>query len=163
VIGGGTLRIEVMNRERLEELIRIAEEYDLEEIEVTEGDSAIRIRRRCAVQPAVDEAIPPERPATERTVESVEESKGLVAIDSPIVGTFYRAPSPDAETYVEVNDEIEVGQVVCIVEAMKLMNEIQSNVAGRVVTIPVENAEPVEYGQPLFWIDPREPSTASKR
>ena len=71
-------------------------------------------------------------------------------------------PMPVMKASLKVK-EIEVGQVVCIVEAMKLMNEIQSNVAGRVVSIPVEDTEPVEYGQPLFWIDPREPSTATKK
>jgi acetyl-CoA carboxylase biotin carboxyl carrier protein len=154
-----------MDEEKLKDLIRIAEENDLEEIEVSEGESSVRIRRRTGPVVAVEPAPVPERrsPVAASEPESVEISKGLVPVESPIVGTFYRSPAPDADPYVDVNVEIEVGQVVCIVEAMKLMNEIQSNVAGRVVSIPVENEEPVEYGQPLLWIDPREPSTATKK
>ena len=79
--------------------------------------------------------------------------RGLVK--SPMVGTFYRAPAPDAPPFVEVGQEIEPGQVVCIVEAMKLMNEIKAEVAGRVVEIFAENGEPVEFGQPLFAVEPR--------
>lgn len=74
-------------------------------------------------------------------------------INSPIVGTFYRSPSPDSPPFVEVGSEVEPGAVLCIVEAMKLMNEIESDVRGKVVKILVENAQPVEYGQPLFWIE----------
>jgi acetyl-CoA carboxylase biotin carboxyl carrier protein len=83
----------------------------------------------------------------------VDKSK-LVPITSPMVGTFYAAPAPDADPYVSLNEKIRVGQVVCIVEAMKLMNEIESEVAGRVVEISVGNAEPVEFGHTLFLIDP---------
>jgi acetyl-CoA carboxylase biotin carboxyl carrier protein len=78
----------------------------------------------------------------------------LVTITSPIVGTFYRAPSPDADPYVEEGDLVRKGQVLCIVEAMKLMNEIESEVDGRIYKILVESAKPVEYGQPLFLIEP---------
>jgi acetyl-CoA carboxylase biotin carboxyl carrier protein len=78
----------------------------------------------------------------------------MVTITSPIVGTFYRSPSPDADPYVEEGDVVKKGQVLCIVEAMKLMNEIESEVVGRVVKILAESTKPVEYGQPLFLIDP---------
>ena len=77
-----------------------------------------------------------------------------MAIASPMVGTFYRAPAPDADPYVEVGDRVEVGQTVCIVEAMKLMNEIEAETRGRVVKILVENAQPVEFGQKLFLVQP---------
>jgi acetyl-CoA carboxylase biotin carboxyl carrier protein len=77
----------------------------------------------------------------------------LVAIKSPMVGTFYRAPAPDADPYVEENSSVEVGQTVCIVEAMKLMNEIESDVKGRITSILVENGQPVEYGQVLFQVE----------
>jgi acetyl-CoA carboxylase biotin carboxyl carrier protein len=146
-----------MDELRLRELIRIAQENDLEELEVAEGDSRIRIRLRTAGLPIAPatmlHAVASAGVARPDSAESAAE-KGLVAIESPIVGTFYRAPAPDADPYAEIGEEIEVGQVVAIVEAMKVMNEIQSTVAGRVVSIPVENGEPVEYGQPLFWIDP---------
>ncbi len=152
-----------MGKSKFEELIRIAEEYDLEEIEFRDGDQSFRIRRRTAPGFVQAEPVLPERPAPPAPGESVEEAQGLVAVESPIVGTFYSSPAPDADAYVEINEEIEVGQVVCIVEAMKVMNEIQSNVAGRIVSATVQNAEPVEYGQPLFWVDPLEKNTASKK
>jgi acetyl-CoA carboxylase biotin carboxyl carrier protein len=82
------------------------------------------------------------------------ETDRMSAVTSPMVGTFYRAPAPDADPYVEVGAQIEVGQTVCIVEAMKLMNEIESDVKGRIVQILVENAQPVEFGQKLFLVDP---------
>jgi acetyl-CoA carboxylase biotin carboxyl carrier protein len=81
-------------------------------------------------------------------------SEKYVAVKSPMVGTYYRAPAPDADPYVEVGSMVEVGQTVCIVEAMKLMNEIESEVRGRVVEILLDNAQPVEFGQTLFLIDP---------
>lgn len=83
-----------------------------------------------------------------------EKTKNLVAIRSPIVGTFYRSSSPDAPPYVEIGDIVKPGQVVCIVEAMKLMNEIESDVSGRIVQILVKNEEPVEYNQELFLVEP---------
>lgn len=99
--------------------------------------------------PGAVTAQPPEAEATE----AVEEAK-LVKVTSPMVGTFYRAPAPDADPYVEVGDHVKVGQTLCILEAMKLMNELEAEVAGTVVGIAVENAEPVEYGQVLFRIQP---------
>ena len=90
----------------------------------------------------------PARPA------QATETDRLLAVTSPMVGTFYRAPAPDADPYVEVGTPVEVGQTVCIVEAMKLMNEIESDVKGRIVQILVENAQPVEFGQKLFLVDP---------
>jgi acetyl-CoA carboxylase biotin carboxyl carrier protein len=80
---------------------------------------------------------------------------GLVTITSPIVGTFYRSPSPDADAYVEEGDFVKKGQVLCIVEAMKLMNEIESETDGRIVKILAESTKPIEYGQALFLIDPK--------
>ena len=85
---------------------------------------------------------------------SKKEKKNTIPIKSPMVGTFYRAPAPDAPPYVEVNDIVKPGQVVCIVEAMKLMNEIESEVSGRVVDILVKNETAVEYGEVLFHIEP---------
>lgn len=85
---------------------------------------------------------------------SAENTENLIAIKSPIVGTFYRAPSPEKPPYIKVGDIIEVGSVVCIVEAMKLFNEIESEVAGRIVKVETEDASPVEYDTVLFWVDP---------
>ena len=85
-------------------------------------------------------------------MDQTQENLNLIEITSPIVGTFYRAPAPDAEPYIKVGDHIETGQVVCIVEAMKLMNEIQSETRGTVAKILVEDAKPVEFGQVMFLI-----------
>jgi acetyl-CoA carboxylase biotin carboxyl carrier protein len=87
--------------------------------------------------------------------ELLEVAAGHITITSPIVGTFYRSPSPDADPYVEEGDYVKKGQVLCIVEAMKLMNEIESEVDGRITKILVESTKPVEYGQALFLIDPK--------
>jgi len=99
--------------------------------------------------------VAPAAPAVNKEpVKSIEDTDHLIPIKSPMVGTFYRAPAPDAKSYVELNQQIAAGQVVCIIEAMKLMNEIESEVAGRVAKILVENAKPVEFGQTLFLIEP---------
>ncbi len=109
-----------------------------------------------APQPAAPEAAPaqPEAPAKPEEKGTESECANCVEITAPIVGTFYRAPAPDAEPFVKEGDRVEKGQVVCIIEAMKLFNEIESEVSGIVRKILVENAEPVEYGQPLFLIEP---------
>lgn len=94
----------------------------------------------------------PETVATEPTAPVID--KKWVAITSPMVGTFYRAPAPDEPPFVDVNDKIRTGQTVCIIEAMKLMNEIESEVSGQIVEILVTNGEPVEFGQNLMWVNP---------
>ena len=128
-------------------------ELALTEIDVTVGEVRVRLQRG-AVAPApaaVPAAASVERPAA-HTAE-IESASG-VTIEAPMVGTFYRASSPTADPYVSEGDLVKEGQILCIIEAMKLMNEIESKVAGRVVKIFVENAHPVEFGQPLFLIDP---------
>lgn len=105
--------------------------------------------------PATELAIPiaqPSTPVTPVVAAPVKVEKELHKIKSPIVGTFYRSPSPTAEVFVKIGSRIEHGTVLCIVEAMKLMNEIESDIAGEIIEIYVENAQPVEYGQPLFGI-----------
>ena len=96
-----------------------------------------------------------EKPAPPPEIdENIEEKEGLVSISAPIVGTFYRAPAPDAEPYVKVGDHIEEDTVVCIIEAMKLFNEIKAEIRGTIKQILVENGQPVEYGQTLFLVEP---------
>ena len=147
-------------RKEIQELVAILTEQNLTEIEVERGDLRIRIRRESAavVPPS---SVPSSSPATEFShapdtiVESAEmDSSRLLTVTSPIVGTFYRSPSPDAEPYVEEGDVVTRGQILCIVEAMKLMNEIESEVDGRIVKVLVESEAGVEYGEPLFVIDP---------
>jgi oxaloacetate decarboxylase alpha subunit len=157
-----------MNLKELKELIEILKNTDISEIEIERSGVKVRVRKggdvtyhpamprmeyppAAIVAPAVPEAAaqpaPPEKPA--------EQTKSnQIKITSPIVGTFYRASSPDKPPYVDVGDTVKKGQVVCIIEAMKLMNEIESETSGKIVQILVENGQPVEYGQPLFIIEP---------
>ena len=142
-------------RRTIREMVAIMRDEDLAEIEVRRWFTTVRVRRPGA--DAVTVAAPAKHPAEERPAERAESeakpTKNLVPIKSPMVGTFYRAPAPDADNYVEENSAISVGQTVCIVEAMKLMNEIESEVQGRIARILVENAQPVEYGQTLFLVE----------
>ena len=130
-------------------------ELGLSEIEVALGDVRVRLQRGGASAPESASAgavAAVEGPAVAAVADAV--SASAVTIEALMVGTFYRAPSPKAEPYVNEGDVVKEGQILCIIEAMKLMNEIESKVAGRVVKICVENAHGVEYGQPLFLIDP---------
>jgi len=144
-----------MNLRRIiADMVAIMREEDLAEIEVRRWFTTVRVRRPGG-EP-VPAAAPVARPVEEPRADRVEESKtaaNLIPIKSPMVGTFYRAPAPDADNYVEQNSSVSVGQTVCIVEAMKLMNEIESEVEGRIARILVENAQPVEYGQTLFLVE----------
>jgi acetyl-CoA carboxylase biotin carboxyl carrier protein len=99
-------------------------------------------------------AAAPAAPASAGTTPAPAANDHLKAITSPMVGTFYRSPAPDADPFLEVGDSVEAGQTVCIIEAMKLMNEIEAEFKGRVVQILVENAQPVEFGQKLFLVEP---------
>jgi oxaloacetate decarboxylase alpha subunit len=140
-------------RKKIREMVAIMRDEELAEIEVRRWFTTVRVRRGGPEGAApvfqVSHAAE-ERPGPE--VES-KPPKNLIPIKSPMVGTFYRAPAPDADNYVEENSSITVGQTVCIVEAMKLMNEIESEVEGRIARILVENAQPVEYGQTLFLVE----------
>ena len=148
-------------------LIRLVQKTGIGELEITASGKAVRISAQAGVSvvPAGGHPAAPVSPHGAAAVTPASEAlKGAapaegaadrsVAITSPMVGTFYRAPAPDADPYVEPGDMVEMGQTVCIIEAMKLMNEIESDVRGRVVQILVENAQPVEFGQKLFLIEP---------
>lgn len=158
-----------MNEREIRRLIAILEETGIEEIEIRKwwGGGKIRVSRRSsaggmviqaapAVAPSVEAAsapaVAPPAPAEEEVSQFSEATHYI--IHSPIVGTFYRAPAPDTPPYVEVGDTIKAGQVVCIVEAMKLMNEIQAEKGGKIVKILVENAMPVEYNQMMIVLEP---------
>ena len=144
----------------IRQLIRLVQRTGIGELEVSSGDRTVRIAAQAhhvpvsvgASSSGVTQAPVAERPAAASAAPPVAENLAVIA--SPMVGTFYRAPAPDADPYVEVGDLVEVGQTVCIIEAMKLMNEIESEFRGRVVRIPIENAQPVEFGQKLFLIEP---------
>jgi acetyl-CoA carboxylase biotin carboxyl carrier protein len=130
-------------------------ELGLSEIEVSLGELRVRLQRGGPAAPVAAGAgavAAVERAAAPLPAEP--ESSSLVTIEAPMVGTFYRASSPTAEPYVHEGDVVKEGQILCIIEAMKLMNEIEAKAAGRIVKICVENAHPVEFGQSLFLIDP---------
>jgi acetyl-CoA carboxylase biotin carboxyl carrier protein len=145
-----------MDLKEIKALLRLMEGADLEELEVAEGDRRIRVRRRSGnvSMPVVSGA--PRHGGTQVPAAAgvAPETTGLAPIESPMVGTFYRAPAPGADPYVKEGDLIQKGTVVCIVEAMKLMNEIESEVSGRLVKVVAENGKPVEFGQALFLVEP---------
>ncbi len=152
-----------MNLKEIKEMITLMNENDLCELEVEKDGTKIKIKKNpCElpesfrVQPPsyrVEAPLPPQSienfvPATSGTTKTTKE------ITSPMVGTFYRAPSPESPPFIEAGQMVEIGQVVCIIEAMKLMNEIKSDIRGKIAEVAVENAQPVEFGQTLFVVEP---------
>jgi len=139
-------------------LVELLDRHALAELEVENKGLRIRVRRAGTADAASMVMAEPGRQMQEQpggaAAAQVVAPDSLVTVTSPIVGTFYRSPSPDADAYVDEGDFVKKGQVLCIVEAMKLMNEIESEVDGRVHKILAESTKPVEYGQPLFLIDP---------
>jgi len=142
-----------MDIRKIKKLIEMLQESDLTEIEVTEGEEAVRISRKSSNDIVV------EKPTSDRKVETIintetkeTSTSGSKTITSPIVGTFYRRPAPDKDPYVKVGDVIDAGQIVCIVEAMKMMNEIKSEFDGEVSSIEIEDGQPVEFGQTIIVI-----------
>jgi acetyl-CoA carboxylase biotin carboxyl carrier protein len=145
-----------MRLKHIEKLVKILENSTVSEIEVTDlFGRKVRISKSSnSTKSTTQSNSPPNVQKSNVVAEKREERGNLVAIKSPIVGTFYRSPSPDAPPYIDVGDTVKPGQVVCIVEAMKLMNEIESDVAGKVTKILVKEEDPVEYNQELFLVEP---------
>jgi acetyl-CoA carboxylase biotin carboxyl carrier protein len=148
----------MMETKKIREILRLLRDTDVEEIEVWDAEDRVRIRRGARgnghdreVPPA---AVMPASPAAASPALASGTDRRAHPVVSPFVGTFYRAPSPGADPFVEVGSRVRKGQTLCIIEAMKLMNEIEAEVEGTVVEILVENGVAVEYGQPLFTIDP---------
>jgi acetyl-CoA carboxylase biotin carboxyl carrier protein len=150
--------------QEIKKLIELIERSPITEFELVEKDLRVRISKNGSGATALHEVAMPAQvvrtvpapvaaPVPEAPALAAAPPKELHEVKSPMVGTFYRSPSPDAEPYVRVGDMVEPGKVICIVEAMKLMNELESEVNGRIVEILVENAQPVEFGQALFRID----------
>jgi len=160
-----------MDIKELREILKLLDRYGIQDFTLQRGDNRIRVRKGGLLEePAqvryreipVTEAPLPVAPAREDvpgtpppspTGDQLTVGDNQFLVTSPIVGTFYRAPSPESPSYVEVGSAVSKGAVLCIVEAMKIMNEIESETNGKISTILVENAQPVEYGQPLFIID----------
>jgi acetyl-CoA carboxylase biotin carboxyl carrier protein len=139
----------------LDQVVELAVRHGLVEIEVETAGTRIRVVREhapVAGGPRVDTGLVTARP--QPAAERAESTAHLVAVEAPMVGTFYRAPKPDAPPFVAEGDAVKEGQVLCIVEAMKLMNEIEAKAPGRIVKVLVENGQPVEFGQSLFLMDP---------
>jgi len=151
-----------MDLNEIKRLIQLVQKSGIGELEVSEGERTIRITAAPLAAPggpvayaaAPAQSAPAPAQAAAPQAAAPNPDAHLVTIVSPMVGTFYRAPAPDADPYVELNSQVDLGQTVCIVEAMKLMNEIESEVRGRIVRILVDNGQPVEYGQSLFLVDP---------
>jgi acetyl-CoA carboxylase biotin carboxyl carrier protein len=150
-----------LDLEIISEIIRIFKESDIAKLELTTKDFKIKLSKFGEFQavPTISlnnlqptQATQPPQPTQEAPKVEVKEEKNIHIVKSPIVGTFYRAPAPGAKPFVEVGSRVKKGDVLCIIEAMKIMNEVKSDVNGVVEEILVENGQPVEYGQPLFKI-----------
>ena len=156
-----------MDLELLRKLMEILESSDLAELEIEEEGTRIRLKKQGSPEPMMISASPvgagiPASAGTSSEAanadielsleERIEQDSGLAAVRAPMVGTFYRSPAPDAEPFVKVGDRVEPDTVVCIVEAMKIMNDIKAEVSGAIVEILVSNTEPVQYNQPLFLV-----------
>lgn len=141
----------------IKDMINLMNENGLTELEIEKEGVRIRLRKGPGgIEKAIEYAAPtpaPQEKAGPGATQRVE-TKNVIEIKSPMVGTFYRSPSPEAPAYVNTGDTIEPGQVICIIEAMKLMNEIKAEVKGKIIDIQADNAEPVEFGQVLFVIEP---------
>ena len=157
-----------MDIRKIKKLIELLEESGIAEIEIKEGEEAVRISRMSANPPppaypqyahlAAPMALPPPIEAAKAPAPAAESAAAKPkpnehVITAPMVGTFYASPSPGAKAFIEIGDEIKVGQVLCIIEAMKMMNQIESDKAGKVTSIMARNGDPVEFGQPLFVVE----------
>lgn len=158
-----------MDFKQIQDLIKLINKSNIGELKIEQGDFKITIKQKedkyisvasnaapmqmMPSMPAQQQSVITPAAAAEKASPTVKE-ENLVTIKSPMIGTFYRKPSPDKPLFVEVGDDIMVGKVVCIIEAMKLFNEIESEVSGKIVKILVEDSTPVEYDQPLFLVDP---------
>jgi acetyl-CoA carboxylase biotin carboxyl carrier protein len=144
-----------VNLEKVKKLIDMISSTDISEIELEDDGSKIRIKRGYQkIEYPVDDIDQDLKVPYKISEVKEEENSNQETVSAPMVGTFYRAPAPDAEPYVEVGDIVNPGDILCIIEAMKLMNEIEVETRGKIVDILVKNGEPVEYGEPLFIIEP---------
>ena len=145
-----------MDTRKIKALIALLEESDVTEIEIHEGEESVRISRHTqqvvAAAPVAAAAPAPAAPAAAAEPAAPATPSGH-EVTSPMVGTFYRAPSPGAKVFAEVGQQVSEGDTLCIIEAMKMLNQIESDKSGKVVAVLVENGQPIEYGQPLFVIE----------
>ncbi len=149
-----------MNTKDIEQLIALLEKSSISEIEIAKWGKRIRVSRNTGnvlvkSSGLGDAALPAAAPVI-TTETSAEEESSLqgIAVKSPMVGTFYRSPSPDVDPFIKVGDHVRKGDTLCIIEAMKIMNEVEAEMSGVILDIQIDNAQPVEYGQTLFLIEP---------
>ena len=140
----------------IKDMIILMNDNGLTELEVEKDGMRIKLKKSSggSFEKAIEFVPQLQVPQEAKSAKEAEKAKNTVDIKAPMVGTFYRSPSPEAAAYVNVGDAIGIGQVLCIIEAMKLMNEIKSEVRGKILEILVDNAEPVEFGQVIFVIEP---------
>jgi acetyl-CoA carboxylase biotin carboxyl carrier protein len=158
-----------MDIKEIQELIKFVAKSGVSEVSIDRKDFKITIKAQSNMQTIVNATVPaatavqalpmttsaaPAPSAASTAATPVAEASNLITIKSPMIGTFYRSSSPDKPSFVNVGDEVKAGQVVCIIEAMKLFNEIESEISGKIVKVLVDNATPVEYDQPLFLVEP---------
>ncbi|NQT12939.1 MAG: acetyl-CoA carboxylase biotin carboxyl carrier protein [Planctomycetes bacterium] len=170
-MAGSPSNQDIFDVRKIRRLVELMNEHDLAEMDLRQGETRIQLRRAgdatvagsaAAAVPPLAASAPAPRPAeparqaAAQDAESPPAEDHLVAIESPMVGTFYASPDPDASAYVKVGDHVGPETTICIVEAMKVFNEIQAEVSGKVVAVLVENGEPVEFGQPMFKLDTRQ-------
>jgi acetyl-CoA carboxylase biotin carboxyl carrier protein len=145
-----------MDIRKIKKLIELLEESGIAEIEIKEGEEGVRITQvvhAAAPAGAVGARVPELQPAALAQGGAPKPKPNEHVITAPMVGTFYAAPSPGAKSFVEIGDEVKVGQVLCVIEAMKMMNQIEADKAGKLTSIMARNGDPVEFGQPLFVIE----------
>ena len=145
-----------MDIRKIKKLIEMLQDSDLKEIEVSQGDESVRIsrdNRSQIAEPIIQKQVVHEASNIVSQEEMPQEEDKGNKVTSPIVGTFYRKPSPDKDPFIKVGDEVQEGDILCIIEAMKMMNEIKSDFSGKVVSIDVEDGQPVEYGQHIITIN----------
>jgi acetyl-CoA carboxylase biotin carboxyl carrier protein len=158
----GSPNQDVFDVRKIRRLIELMNEHDLAKMDLRQGDMRIQLHRGrepllsspLATAPAASSSVPEKRPLA-LPADATSDDLHVVVIPSPMIGTYYSASGPDAAPYVKVGDLVEADTTICIVEAMKVFNEIQAEVSGKVVAVLVESGEPVEFGQPLFKIDTR--------
>jgi acetyl-CoA carboxylase biotin carboxyl carrier protein len=168
-MAGSSSNQDIFDVRKIRRLVELMNEHELAEMDLRQGDMRIQLRRATEpglAGPAVPPAAPvaprpaapaePARAASPPAAESVETEEHIALIKSPMVGTFYSASDPDSGPYVKVGDPVGPDTTVCIVEAMKVFNEIPAEVSGKIVAVLVENGEPVEFGQPMFKVDTRQ-------
>lgn len=159
-----------MEFKQIQELLKAVNKSNISEVSIKDGEFEITIKQAhtetqyVTMQPTMQQALPaqqmyaPQQPQQQQApvaaAPAAPEASNTVIIKSPMIGTFYRSSSPDKPAFVNVGDEIKPGQVICIVEAMKLFNEIESEISGRIVKVLIDDATPVEYDQPLFLVEP---------